>query len=148
MERTVEPELMEREDQVISYAKADFSESENNLINQINNYLIKNNINLNEKDLIVDLGCGPGNISEKLSIKWPKAIVVGQRFKLLAKKSYEPAKWYSVRILPNIISDLEAGFLNLNDNLAEQLLGLRLNCLHSLEKNDFGFDRIFISLLK
>ena len=78
----------------------------------------------------------------------PKVIVVGKRFKLLAKKSYEPAKWYSVRILPNIISDLEAGFLNLNDNLAEQLLGLRLNCLHSLEKNDFGFDRIFISLLK
>ena len=78
----------------------------------------------------------------------PKVIVVGKRFKVLAKKSYEPAKWYSVRILPNIISDLEAGFLNLNDNLAEQLLGLRLNCLHSLKKNDFGFDRIFISLLK
>ena len=78
----------------------------------------------------------------------PKVIVVGKRFKLLAKKSYEPAKWYSVRILPNMKSDLEAGFLNLNDNLAEQLLGLRLNCLHYLKKNDFGFDRIFISLLK
>ena len=77
MERTVEPELMEREDQVDSYAKADFSEGENNLISQINHYLIKNNIHLNEKELIVDLGCGPGNISEKLSIKWPKAIVVG-----------------------------------------------------------------------
>ena len=82
------------------------------------------------------------------SLDAPKAIVVGKRFKLLAKRSYEPAKWYSVRILPNIKSDLEAGFLNLNDNLAEQLLGLRLNCLHSLKKNDFGFDRIFISLLK
>ena len=35
MERIVEPELMEREDQVISYAKADFSEGEKNLINQI-----------------------------------------------------------------------------------------------------------------
>ena len=74
-----------------------------------------------------------------------KAIVVGKRFKILAKRSNEPARWYSVRILPNIISDLEAGFLNLNDNLAEQLLGLRLNALHSLKKNDFGFDRIFIS---
>ena len=77
MERTVEPELMEREDQVVSYAQADFSEGENNLIKQIDHYLIKNNINLNEKELIVDLGCGPGNISEKLSIKWPKAKVVG-----------------------------------------------------------------------
>ena len=77
MERTVEPELMEREDQVDSYAKADFSEGENNLISQINHYLIKNNIHLNEKELIVDLGCGPGNISEKLSIKWPNANVIG-----------------------------------------------------------------------
>ena len=82
------------------------------------------------------------------SLDTPNAIVVGKRFKLLAKRSYEPAKWYSVRILPNIMSDLEAGFLNLNDNLAEQLLGLRLNCLPSLGKNDFGFDRIFISSLK
>ena len=77
MERNVEPELKEREDQVSSYAKADFSEGENNLIKQIDHYLIKNNIYLNEKELIVDLGCGPGNISEKLSIKWPKANVVG-----------------------------------------------------------------------
>ena len=76
MERVVEPELMEEEDQVISYAKADFSEGENNLINQINYFLSKNDISLDEKDLIVDLGCGPGNISEKLSIKWPKATVV------------------------------------------------------------------------
>ena len=77
MERTVEPELMEREDQVNSYDRADFSEGENNLINQINYYLIKNNLNLNKKELIVDLGCGPGNISEKLSIKWPNATVIG-----------------------------------------------------------------------
>ena len=77
MERTVEPELMEKADQVNSYAKADFSKEENNLINQISYYLLKNEINLGEEDLIVDLGCGPGNISEKLSIKWPRAKVVG-----------------------------------------------------------------------
>ena len=77
MERTVEPELMEKVDQVNSYAKADFSKEENNLINQISYYLLKNEINLGEEDLIVDLGCGPGNISEKLSIKWPRANVVG-----------------------------------------------------------------------
>ena len=77
MERTVEPELMERKEQGISYATADFSEGENNLINQIDYYLIKNDINLNKRELIVDLGCGPGNISEKLSMKWPKALVIG-----------------------------------------------------------------------
>jgi len=77
MERIPEPELMEKKEQVISYDEADFSEGEVNLINQINHYLFKKNISLNEKDLIVDLGCGPGNIAEKLAAKWPNTEVVG-----------------------------------------------------------------------
>jgi len=77
MERIPEPELMEKKEQVISYDQADFSEGEVNLINQINYYLLRKNIALGEKDLIVDLGCGPGNISEKLAIKWPNTEVVG-----------------------------------------------------------------------
>jgi len=77
MERIPEPELMEKKEQVISYDEADFSEGEVNLINQIDHYLLRKNIFLNEKDLIVDLGCGPGNISEKLAIKWPNTEVVG-----------------------------------------------------------------------
>ena len=77
MERIPEPELMEKKEQVISYDEADFSEGEVNLINQINHYLLRKNISLGEKDLIVDLGCGPGNISEKLATKWPNTEVVG-----------------------------------------------------------------------
>ena len=77
MERIPEPELMVEKEQVISYDEADFSEGEVNLINQINYYLLRKNIFLGEKDLIVDLGCGPGNISEKLAIKWPNTEVVG-----------------------------------------------------------------------
>ncbi len=77
MERIPEPELMKKKEQVISYDEADFSEGEVNLINQINHYLLKRNIFLSEKDLIVDLGCGPGNISEKLAVKWPNTEVVG-----------------------------------------------------------------------
>jgi len=77
MERIPEPELMEKKEQVISYDEADFSEGEISLINQINHYLLEKNISLSEKDLIVDLGCGPGNISEKLAIKWPNTEVVG-----------------------------------------------------------------------
>ena len=77
MERIPEPELMEKKEQVISYDEADFSEGEVNLINQINHYLLRNNISLGENDLIVDLGCGPGNISEKLAIKWPHTEVFG-----------------------------------------------------------------------
>ena len=41
MERVPEPELMEEKKQVISYDEADFSEGEVNLINQINQYLLK-----------------------------------------------------------------------------------------------------------
>ena len=77
MERIPEPELMEKKEQVISYDEADFSEGEVNLINQIYHYILRKNIYLNEKDLIVDLGCGPGNISEKLAIKWPNTEVIG-----------------------------------------------------------------------
>ena len=77
MKRIPEPELMEKKEQVISYDEADFSEGEFNLINQINHYLFRNNISLSKKDLIVDLGCGPGNISEKLATKWPNTEVVG-----------------------------------------------------------------------
>ncbi len=77
MERIPEPELMEKKEQVISYDEADFSEGEFNLINQINHYLLRKNISFGEKDLIVDLGCGPGNISEKLAIKWPNTEVIG-----------------------------------------------------------------------
>tara|TARA_B100001989_G_C24446407_1_gene416676 strand:+ start:37 stop:732 length:696 start_codon:yes stop_codon:yes gene_type:complete len=77
MERIPETELMDNKEQVISYDEADFSEGEFNLINQISYYLLRKNIVLNEKDLIVDLGCGPGNISEKLAIKWPNTEVVG-----------------------------------------------------------------------
>jgi len=77
MERIPEPELMKKKEQVNSYDEADFSEGELNLINQINHYLLKKNISLSEKDLIVDLGCGPGNISQKLALKWPNTEVIG-----------------------------------------------------------------------
>ena len=77
MERIPEPELMEKKEQVISYDEADFEEEEVNLINQINHYLLRRDISLDEKDLIVDLGCGPGNMSEKLAIRWPNTEVVG-----------------------------------------------------------------------
>ena len=112
MERTVEPELMEREDQVISYAKADFSDGENNLINQINYYLIKNNINLNKGELIVDLGCGPGNISEKLSIKWPKASVIGidgskEMIRIAELNKKKSSNWGRLKNLSYICADIK-----------------------------------------
>ena len=77
MDRESEPELMIKKSQVQAYCAADFSLGENNLIKFISNYLKINNINLSKNDLIVDLGCGPGNISEKLSERWPDVNVLG-----------------------------------------------------------------------
>ena len=77
MDRRAEPELMNTKDQVDSYSEADFSKGEIKFIQLIKNYLKKNNIHLTGNDLIEDLGCGPGNISEKLSIEWPNTSVIG-----------------------------------------------------------------------
>ncbi len=77
MDRRAEPELMNTKDQVDSYSDADFSKGEIKFIRFIKNYLKKNNIHLTPNDLIVDLGCGPGNISEKLSKEWPNTSVLG-----------------------------------------------------------------------
>jgi len=77
MRREAEPELMIRREQVIAYSEGDFSEGENKFIKFINHYLKKNKIKLTSDDLIVDLGCGPGNITEKLSLKWPKTNILG-----------------------------------------------------------------------
>ncbi|MAQ80084.1 MAG: hypothetical protein CMM19_13110 [Rhodospirillaceae bacterium] len=85
---------------------------------------------------------GPG------AAKSPETVVVGKRFKILVREDGTTSKCYNLRILPNIVSDLEAGFLSRENDLAKQLIGLKLNCLHFIEKNDFGFDRIYISSLK
>ena len=77
MDREPEPELMNKKSQVKAYCSADFSLGEINFIKFISNYLEINNINLSRNDLIVDLGCGPGNISKKLALRWPEVNVLG-----------------------------------------------------------------------
>jgi len=77
MDRKAEPELMLTKNQVDSYSDADFSEGEIKFIQVIKNYLKKKNIVLTHNDLIVDLGCGPGNISERLAIEWPNTSIIG-----------------------------------------------------------------------
>tara|TARA_Y100001968_G_C19440030_1_gene761988 strand:- start:2373 stop:3068 length:696 start_codon:yes stop_codon:yes gene_type:complete len=77
MERIPEPELMDTRNQVLAYVEGDFSKGEKEFIDFINSYLITNKINLSEKDLILDLGCGPGNITERLSLQWPYVNIIG-----------------------------------------------------------------------
>lgn len=57
MKRKLEKEVMDDKDQVLAYANADFSSSNNLLIDEVN----KNN--LSKLKSIIDLGCGPASIS-------------------------------------------------------------------------------------
>ena len=153
MERIVEPELMERKEQAISYAKADFSEGENKLISQINYYLTNNNIYLDENELIVDLGCGPGNISEKLSLKWPNANVVGidgskemiRIAELNKKSSPNRSRLKNLRYMCADIKNLKLSEISLDKNISLLVsnslihhityLSDFFNCLHKLSSN-------------
>ena len=77
VKRVTEPELMLSPDQVRAYAGADFSSMEDQMISSLVMLAEKNNIPIGNDTLILDLGCGPGNISEKLSYCWPNANVIG-----------------------------------------------------------------------
>ena len=67
MKRTPEPELMQIPSHVRAYADADFSRSDSMVVKSLETYLKKAGRTLNKSDLIFDLGCGPGNIAERLA---------------------------------------------------------------------------------
>ena len=77
MKRITEPELMEIPSQVKAYADADFSRSDSMVVKSLEKYLKKSGKTLNKNDLILDIACGPGNISERIAMNWPFVQVVG-----------------------------------------------------------------------
>ena len=77
MKRTPEAELMQIPSQVRAYADADFSRSDSMVVKGLEKYLKKVGKTLNKNDLILDLACGPGNISERIAKNWPFVRVVG-----------------------------------------------------------------------
>ncbi|HSW02080.1 MAG TPA: class I SAM-dependent methyltransferase [Sedimentisphaerales bacterium] len=70
MDRVLEPEVMEDEQQAIAYARADFSSS--------NQMFVDGLIETFESRLgtVLDLGCGPGDIPIRLARAMPSAYVV------------------------------------------------------------------------
>ncbi|MFZ9319005.1 MAG: class I SAM-dependent methyltransferase [Vulcanococcus sp.] len=72
MLRTPEPELMEGLEQAQAYASADFSAGDQALIERVA-ALFPEGLG----DRLVDLGCGPGNISFRLADRYGAAEVVG-----------------------------------------------------------------------
>jgi trans-aconitate methyltransferase len=72
MQRIPEPELMDEAGQVLAYAQADFAASDAAMVERL--------AQLCDEDpgtALVDLGCGPGNISLLLAARWPAAKVLG-----------------------------------------------------------------------
>ncbi len=77
MNRTPEPELMESPSQVKAYAGADFSKSDSMVVEGLEKYLKKVGKTLHKDHVILDVACGPGNISERIATNWPFVKVVG-----------------------------------------------------------------------
>ncbi len=74
MERICEPELMDEPAQARAYADADFSASDQALVERLLE-LFSSGPALGPR--IVDLGCGPGNITFLLAARFPEAAVLG-----------------------------------------------------------------------
>ncbi|MCK5391444.1 MAG: methyltransferase domain-containing protein [Deltaproteobacteria bacterium] len=71
MNRLLEPELMIEPEQVSAYAEADFEEPHSNFIDLLKHYCST----LYEARSVLDLGCGPGDITFKLTKAFPKATI-------------------------------------------------------------------------
>ena len=75
MQRCPEPELMNGVDQVAAYAAADFSAGDDVTIDRIRSLVAERPLGNNP--IVVDLGCGPGNITVLLARLLPEATVIG-----------------------------------------------------------------------
>ena len=73
MQRCPEPELMSDQAQAVAYSQADFSSGDQVLIEQLKPLLVNRGPRLK----IVDIGCGPGNITLRLAKQWSSAEVIG-----------------------------------------------------------------------
>ena len=77
MKRIPEKPLMENPLQARVYAEADFGETDRIFINRLEEFLFKNQKDRCDHNVMVDLGCGPGNITERLISRWPNSTVIG-----------------------------------------------------------------------
>ena len=76
MQRVPEPELMDDADQVAAYGAADFSEGDDHTLSLLL-ALVKATDSGRAPSRVIDLGCGPGNITLRLCQTFPEAEVIG-----------------------------------------------------------------------
>ncbi|MCX8063574.1 MAG: methyltransferase domain-containing protein [Candidatus Hydrogenedentes bacterium] len=79
MERVPEPELMDDPNEAEAYAITDFSDVNEKFVERFAEFVFEHyGITALEKKLImVDLGCGPGDITNRVKLKFPRAVVIG-----------------------------------------------------------------------
>ena len=73
MRRIIEPELMDDPEQAEVYAAADFEKPHSKIVEMFDVCFPGTEI----KGQILDLGCGPGDITFKLASKFPESMVTG-----------------------------------------------------------------------
>lgn len=92
MERILEPELMEDLMQAQAYAEADFDAQHAKIIDLIDQVFV----GVEFSGEILDLGCGPGDVTFRIAQRFPKARITGVDGSLamisLAKKRQEHEK--------------------------------------------------------
>ncbi|MCP9774374.1 trans-aconitate 2-methyltransferase [Cyanobium sp. WAJ14-Wanaka] len=71
MQRTCEPELMDDRQQALAYGAADFASSDQAFVDRLADFFPGG-----LGDRLVDLGCGPGNISFRLAERFASASVL------------------------------------------------------------------------
>ncbi len=76
MARTSEPEVMDGRDEVAAYASA----SSQRHLESLDNRFVEQVLSLGSREsgcLLLDLGCGPGNLAVKIALRCPRWRVVG-----------------------------------------------------------------------
>ncbi|NNG12264.1 MAG: class I SAM-dependent methyltransferase [Halobacteria archaeon] len=73
MQRVTEPELMDDPSQAAAYAVADFDEAHSRIVEAFGAYFPGVELTGN----ILDLGCGPGDISFRFATRFPASHVIG-----------------------------------------------------------------------
>ena len=75
--RIPEPEVMNDPLQVDAYAAADFSNTDQAMVDRIATLLATSGSSFPDRARLLDLGCGPGNISARLAQRWTHCSVLG-----------------------------------------------------------------------